>query len=80
MHDILTNDNICTQNIVTIYELKELEPTDNRLFLIPLQMSAALSKLKSDEGGPSMLICIKQSSVNNSLNVDACILDLKASF
>ena len=29
-------------------------------------MSAALSKLKSYEGGPSMLICIKQSSVDDS--------------
>ena len=68
------------KNIVTVYELEELEPTDNCLFRIPLQMSAALSKLKSDEGGPSMLICIKQSSVNNSLNVDCLYARLEGFF
>ena len=54
---------VTTHTSRQIYEL-ELEPTANRLFCIPPQMSAALLKLKLDVSGPFMQIHNKQSIVN----------------
>ena len=42
----------------------ELEPTFRRLLHIPSQILAARSKLKSDNGGPSMLTCIRNPRVD----------------
>ena len=65
---IIQHENECYSNVNVhkiyenkSYELDELEClTDSRLLCILLQISAALSKLKTDKGGPSMLIRISQ--------------------
>ena len=49
--------------VIQNWKMKKMIPAESHRFRIPLQMSAAFSKLKSDRGGPFMLIRIKQSRV-----------------
>ena len=47
------------------YDLEEREPAFRHLLHIPFQiLLAARPKLKSDNGGPSMLICIRNPRVD----------------
>jgi len=49
----------------TSHELEELVPTEMRRLRRLLHKSAALSKLNSATGGPSMLMRIRQSKVES---------------